>query len=271
MKRTIARSRPSALPAYLAELVGTALMLFNGLAWACWNFSPGSPIVEWVPNSTLRLCLTGLCFAGGGTAVAYSPLGKLSGGHLNPSVTFGFWLMHKISTRDALAYAFMQIIGAFIGAALVLLLWPGLARSVNLGATLLGEGVTPALGFGLEVGITFLLMLTILVIVNSSKMRWTGVVSGSLVALLVSIESPFTGTSLNPARSFAPAVLIMMWQHQWIYWIAPPLGAALAALLYRQGIIGTAKSYCSKLYHAPAVPCHHARCGYCNPARIDHF
>ncbi|MBD2309317.1 aquaporin [Chroococcidiopsis sp. FACHB-1243] len=271
MKRRIASSRPSAIPAYLAELVGTTLMIFNGLSWVCWNFSPESPIVKLIPNPNVRLCLTALCFAGGGTAIAYSPLGKRSGGHLNPSVTLGFWLMKKISTRDALAYAFMQFIGAAIGAALVLLLWSDFARSVHLGATLLGKGISPVMGFGIEVGITFLLMLTILISVNSSIMPWTGAIAGALVAFLVSTESPLTGTSLNPARSFAPAALISIWQDQWIYWIAPPLGAALAALLYRQGIIGTGKSYCSKLFHTSDIPCHHANCGYCSPTKVDVF
>lgn len=271
MKSKTAHNQPSPILAYLAELAGTAWMMFNGLTWISLNFSPKSLIVEWIPNSTLRLCLTGICFAGGATAVVYSPLGKLSGGHLNPSVTFGFWLMQKISTRDALAYIGMQIVGAFVGTALVVLVWSDFARSINLGATLLGTGVTPAQGFGIEVGITFMLMLTILAVVNSTRTRWTGIVSGVLVALLVSTESPLTGTSLNPARSFAPAALGSLWQHQWIYWIAPPLGAALATLLYQQGLIGTGKSYCSKLFHITSIPCHHPRCGYCNPAEIDHF
>ncbi len=271
MKGRMMRKRFAAVPAYLCELLGTALVMFHGLGWACWLFGVGAPILVWVPNTALRLCFEAVCFGAGALVVVYSPLGQRSGGHLNPSVTLGFWLLNKISTRDALAYIFMQILGALVGAGLVLGLWPRLARSIRLGATSLGPGVPLVLGFGLEAGMTFLLMLTILVLVNSRRMRWAAVMAELLIILLTINFSGFTGPSLNPARSLAPAVLIMFWQNQWIYWLGPPLGAVLATLLYRQGIIGTGKSYCSKLYHTSAFPCHHARCGYSNSADIDDF
>lgn len=257
--------------AYGCELVGMTLIIFNALAWACWNFGVGSPIVQSVPDRSLRLVFQAICVAVGSAIVVYSPLGKRAGGHLNPAVTLGFWLLNKISTRDALIYILMQFLGAFIGAQLVWLSFPVLAHSIRGGATVLGQGISPALGFGLELGMTFLLMLIILVTVNSAWMRWTGVIASTVFALLYANAARFTGASLNPARSLAPAVLAMFWQNQWIYWMAPPLGAALAVLLYRQGIIGTGKSYCCKLYHTSDIPCHHTRCGYRDPAHIDHF
>jgi aquaporin Z len=257
--------------AYGCELVGMTLIIFNALAWACWNFGVGSPIVQSVPDRSLRIVFQALCIAVGVAVVVYSPLGTRAGGHLNPAMTFGFWLLNKISTLDALIYILMQFLGAFIGTALVWLSFPVLAHSIRGGTTVLGQGISPALGFGLELGMTFLLMLTILVTVNSTWMRWTGVIASTVFALLFANAARFTGASLNPARSLAPAVLAMFWQNQWIYWMAPPLGAALAVLLYRQGIIGTGKSYCCKLYHTSDIPCHHDRCGYRDPANIDHF
>jgi aquaporin Z len=257
--------------AYGCELVGMTLIIFNALAWACWNFGVGSPIVQSVPDRSVRLVFQAICIAVGSAIIVYSPLGKRAGGHLNPAVTLGFWLLNKISTRDALIYILMQFLGAFIGAQLVWLSFPALAHSIRGGATVLGQGISPALGFGLELGMTFLLMLIILVTVNSAWMRWTGVIASTVFALLYANAAKFTGASLNPARSLAPAVVAMFWQNQWIYWMAPPLGAALAVLLYRQGIIGTGKSYCCKLYHTSDIPCHHARCGYRDPANIDHF
>jgi aquaporin Z len=259
------------LSAYLSELFGMTLIIFNALAWACWNFGAGSPIVQSVPDRSLRVVFQALCIAVGVAVVVYSPLGTRAGGHLNPAMTLGFWLLNKISTLDALIYILMQFVGAFIGTALVWLSFPDLARSIRGGATALGPGVSPALGFGLELGMTFLLMLTILVTVNSTWMRWTGLIGSTVFALLFANAAKFTGASLNPARSLAPAALAMFWQNQWIYWMAPPLGAALAVLLYRQGSIGTGKSYCCKLYHPFDIPCHHARCGYRDPINIDHF
>jgi len=259
------------ISAYLSELLGMVLITLNALTWACWNFGAGSPIVQLVPDRSLRIVFQALCIAVGAAIVVYSPLGKRSGGILNPATTFGFWLLNKISTPDALIYILMQFLGAFIGTALVWLSFPDLARSIRGGATALGMGISPALGFGLELGMTFLLMLIILVTVNSAWMRWTGLIASTVFAVLFANAAKFTGTSLNPARSLASAVLAMFWQNQWIYWMAPPLGAALAVLLYRQGIIGTAKSYCCKLYHSSDIPCHHARCGYRDPAYIDDF
>lgn len=260
----------SAVPAYFSELAGTALMMFNGIAWICWIFGTGSPISGWLPNPTFRLLVVGICFASGVTAVAYSPLAQRSGGHLNPAVTLGFWMLHKISARAALIYALMQAIGAFIGTALVLVLWPDLASSVKLGATLLGQGVNPAMGFILEVGSTFVLMLTILIAANSPWKRWTGVAVGVAIALLVLVEAPFTGTSLNPARSLAPAALISIWQDQWIYWIAPCVGAALAVVLYQYRAIATDTSYFSKLFH-PKSAALHRPCGYCHQNQAERF
>jgi aquaporin Z len=259
------------ISAYLSELSGMALIIFNALAWACWNFGAGSPIVQSVPERSLRLVFQAICAAAGSAIVIYSPLGKRGAGHLNPATTFGFWLLNKISTPDALIYILMQFTGAFIGTALVWLSFPDLVHSIRGGATALGPGVSPALGFGLEFGMTFLLMLTILVTVNSVWMRWTGLIASTVFALLSANAAKFTGASLNPARSLAPAALAMFWQNQWIYWMAPPLGAAIAVFVYRQGIIGTGKSYCCKLYHPSDIPCHHARCGYRDPAYTDDF
>jgi aquaporin Z len=259
------------ISAYLSELAGMALIIFNALTWACWNFGAGSPIVQLVPDRSLRIIFQALCIAVGAAIVVYSPIGTRAGGHLNPATTLGFWLLNKISTPDALIYILMQLLGAFIGAALVWFSFPDLAHSIRGGATALGPGVSPALGFGLELGMTFLLMLTILVTVNSAWMRWTGLIASTVFAVLFANAAKFTGASLNPARSLAPAALAMFWQNQWIYWFAPPLGAALAVLLYRQGIIGTGKSYCSKLYHPTDIPCHHARCGYYDPTYVDDF
>ncbi len=257
--------------AYGCELLGMALIIFNALAWACWNFGAGSPVVQSVPDRSVRLVLQAICIATGSAIVVYSPFGKRAGGHLNPAVTLGFWLLNKISIRDAFIYILMQFLGAFVGSQLVWLSFPVLAHSIRGGATALDQGISPALGFGLELSMTFLLMFIILVTVNSAWMRWTGVIASTVFALLYANAARFTGASLNPARSLAPAVLAMFWQNQWIYWIAPPLGAALAVLLYRQGIIGTGKSYCCKLYHTSDIPCHHTRCGYRDPANIDDF
>ena len=103
-------------PEYLAEFAGTGLMLFIGLSAIVVNFGEGSPIVDKVPNEHLRRLLTGIIFAGGATIVIYSPLGKRSGGHINPAVTLAFFLLRKIGPRDAVAYVVAQVAGALVAA-----------------------------------------------------------------------------------------------------------------------------------------------------------
>jgi aquaporin Z len=259
------------LSAYVCELAGTVLLIFNGLSWTCWNFGAGSPIVQWIPERPARLVLEAICAAIGSAIITYSPLGQRAGGHLNPAVTLGFWLLNKISPRDTFIYVLMQFLGAFLGTWLVWHVFPDLAHSIQGGVTVLSQGINPAIGFGLELVMTFGVMLVVLITINSRWMRWTGAISTAVYVLLYINAAPLTGASLNPARSLAPAALLMFWQNQWIYWIAPPIGVALAVLLYRQGGIGTGKSYCCKLYHPADIPCHHIRCGYGNPADIDDF
>jgi aquaporin Z len=263
--------RANRILAYGCELAGTTLVITNGLILACWLFGAGSPILQWFPNRPLRVLLEAFLAAVLAIIITYSPLGKRSGGHLNPAMTLGFWLLNKISTQDALAYTLMQFLGAFIGTLLVRSLFPGLVHSIKGGVTLLSQGIEPAFGFGLELGMTFLVMLIVLASVNSRWKQWSGVISETVYIGLYINAAPLTGASLNPARSLAPAALIMFWENQWIYWLGPPLGASLAVLLYRQGFIGSGKSYCCKLYHTDEIPCHHVRCGYGNSAYIDDF
>ena len=119
---------------YAAEFAGTALLLLVGLSAVCADFGTRSPVVSAIPDSNLRRLITGIIFAGTATAIVYSPLGRRSGGHLNPAVTLAFLRLGKIGPRSAAIYIVVQIAGALTGAALVLGIWRGWATSVNVGA-----------------------------------------------------------------------------------------------------------------------------------------
>src|SRR5580704_12849044 len=108
---------------YLAEYVGTALLLLVGLSAVCADFAVRSPVVSAVPDSTVRRLLSAMIFAGTLTAIIYSPLGRRSGAHLNPAVTLAFCVLGKITWRGAMFYVAAQIAGALTGAALVLAIW----------------------------------------------------------------------------------------------------------------------------------------------------
>jgi aquaporin Z len=248
------------LSAYLSEFTGTALMLFIGVSAVAFMWAPGSPVPV-VSNGALRRLLTGLMFAGGATAVVYSPLGQISGGHINPAVTIAFWRLGKVPTRDAVIYIVMQFLGAFVGAYAAGVAWGPLTTGVQYAATVPGEGYSWAGALVAETFITFLLVFTIFVCVNKPRVApRTGLIAGTLVALLVMIEAPVTGTSLNPARTLGPAVLAPNYNALWVYFAGPVLGALIAVGAYR-GQWG-AQTVCAKLYHTEKYPCPFDTCSY---------
>jgi aquaporin Z len=248
------------LSLYACELAGTALLLFWGVTAVALMWGSGSPVPA-IANPALRRLITGVLFAGGATAVVYSPLGQRSGAHINPAITLAFWHLGKINARDAAAYVAAQFAGAIAGVAAAAFAWGDLVRSVQYAATTPGQGWQSAGAFLAEAISTFVLALTIFVCVNKPRIAArTGLIAGSLVAFLVVIEAPISGTSLNPARSFAPALFVPIFRDQWIYFVAPTLGALVAAIIFRAR--WGESTVCAKLYHTPKYPCPFDTCGY---------
>jgi len=248
------------LSAYVSEFAGTAIMLFIGVSAVAFMWSPGSPVPV-VENGALRRLLTGLMFAGGATAVVYSPLGQISGGHINPAVTLAFWRLGKVSTRDAVIYAVVQCLGAIAGAFAAGVAWGPLTTGVQYAATVPGQGYTVAGALVAETAITFLLVFTIFICVNKPRFApRTGLIAGTLVAFLVMVEAPVTGTSLNPARTLGPALLAPNYTALWVYFVGPAAGALLAAAAYRGQWGG--QTVCAKLYHTEKYPCPFEACNY---------
>jgi aquaporin Z len=248
------------LAAYVCEFAGTALMLFIGVSAVAFMWAPGSPVPA-MSNAMLRRLVTGILFAAGATAVVYSPLGQISGGHINPAVTVAFWRMGKVPTRDAVMYVVAQFLGGFVGAWAAGLAWGTLTTGVQYAVTVPGEGYGAFGALVAEAIITFLLVFTIFVCVNKPKIApSTGLICGALVALLVMIEAPVTGTSLNPARTLGPAVLAPDYTALWIYFVGPIAGALVAVAAYRGQWGGQA--VCAKLYHTETYACPFDGCNY---------
>jgi aquaporin Z len=143
----------------------------------------------------------------------YSPWGKQSGAHMNPAVTLSFFRLGKVRPVDAVFYVLAQFLGGLAGVAVVQTLFGEyfLKPPVNAIATLPGhEGVVIA--FIAEAGISFLLMMTVLVTSNTSSLsRYTGIFAGLLLILFITFESPLSGMSINPARSFGSAAIADIW------------------------------------------------------------
>lgn len=242
----------SHMPEYVAEFLGTACMVFFGLSAVVFDFGKGLPMESWIPDPSLRRLITGLCFAGTGSLVAISPLGRLSGAHINPSVSLAFWLSGKMGFPDFIGYVVAQMLGGAMGAAVLAGVWKNHAASVNNGMTLPNPTWPLWQVFGFEVAMTALLVLLIFIFVSSPQlMRWTPLMCWLVVATMVWLEAPISGTSLNPARSFGPALISGEWKDQWIYGVAPLLGGILGLGVFRLGAREGRDIMTGKLFHAP--------------------
>jgi aquaporin Z len=134
----------------------------------------------------------------------------------------------------------------------LVLVWGKYAASVRNGMTFPGAGYALWFVFLAEVLMTFLLVLSIFLFVSNPRlMRWTPLMTWLLVAAMVWLGAPISGTSLNSARSIGPALVTGLWRDQWLYCIAPPLGALLAVAMFRQLSMGQRDVLSGKLFHVP--------------------
>lgn len=239
------RSRPHRR-AYAAEFLGTALLVLIGLSVVILDFSPASPVAHWLPDPWVRRLLTGGLFGATGALIALSPIGRISGAHLDPVLSGAFWLAGSLSAADALAYAGAQCAGAVAGALPLPLLWRSTGAAVAYAATLPGPGVSPWLAVLGEAAVTAALVGGILAFVGHPQLRpYTPALLPPLVALLVALEAPLSGTSMNPARSLGPALVAGALAPLWIYFLGPALGAAAAAL----AVVRADRVHVAKLGH----------------------
>lgn len=217
---------------WLCEAIGTMLLLLGGLSAICLDFGRGSWVAAAVPSVSMRLLITGALFAGTGSLVAVSPIGRRSGAHLNPAITLAFWMTGHVHPHDVAGYWGAQVLGALAGTAAVALLWGDVARSVHFGVTHPAADLNPTLATGIELIMTAALVATILAFLSSRRlMRWTPVATWVVVTVLVWQGAPHTGTSLNPARSIGPAIVAGDFHDLWTYLLGPLLaGAAVGGL-----------------------------------------
>ncbi len=207
------------LRTYLAEAVGTFALVFAGTGAIVINDLSGGVI------SHVGIALTfGLVVL----AVIYA-IGEVSGAHINPAVTLGFWASGRFPAKHVAPYIVSQSLGALLAS---VLLWALFPAHESLGATVPAGAAGQS--FVLEVVLTFLLMFVILCVAIGAKEQ--GMMAGTAIGATVGLEAlfagPISGASMNPARSLAPALVSLELSQQWIYVAAPVLGALLAVGMY---------------------------------------
>ena len=237
-------------PEYLMEagLLG-AFMVSACVFGALYEF-PQSPIHRAIDSGWLRRLLMGISMGLTAIGIIYSPWGKQSGAHINPSVTVTFFRLGKIKFWDALFYLVAQFSGAILG---VYLVAQFLGRQVSDPAVRYVVTTPGMNGVGVALIAEFLIAAVMMTVVlhfsNHHRLSaYTGLFAGLLVATYITLEAPFSGMSMNPARTVGSAVPAMIWDGLWIYLTAPPLGMLFAAELYlwrkgRQDV------KCCKLHH----------------------
>jgi aquaporin Z len=243
-------------PEYLMEAAELGLFMISACAFTVLLFHPNSPVAQSLPSNMLRRVLMGVAMGSTAIAIIFSPLGKRSGGHFNPSVTLTFFRLGKINGWDATFYVLSQFAGGIAGVLIASEILGSLVahKSVNYAVTLPGPN-GPLVAFIAEVFLSFVLMSVVLTVSNTKRLsRWTGIFAGVLVATYISIEAPISGMSMNPARTLGSAAVAHNWMSIWIYFTAPPLGMLLAAETYKRLKAGHAVA-CAKLHHHNNTRC----------------
>ena len=235
-------------PEYLMEAGGLGIFMVSVCVFDVLLECPLSPVHQTIRDPIVRRVLMGLARGLTVVGLVYSPWGKQSGAHFNPAVTLTFCWLGKVMPWDACFYAVAQFLGALTGVLLMApLLGPWLADpAVNYVITAPGSA-GQTIAFQAEALISFGLMLQVLVTSNIRRAaRFTGLFAGALMAIYVVVESPYSGMSMNPARTFASAVPAGAWMGLWLYFAAPLLGMVVAGEVY---LLSFGRVYCAKLHH----------------------
>jgi aquaporin Z len=235
---------------WAAEAAGTALLVVGAMSAIAFVLGDGSPLDGL--SESLGLLITGTLVGSIVALIVVSPLGRLSGAHLNPAITLAFSVTRMLCGWDVAGYIAAQLAGAVVGGFVFRWLWGSVALSVDGGVThpAVGAGVA----IGLEAAMTATLVAMILWFTSRERlMRWTPLMLVPVLAVLIWQGSPYTGTSLNPARSEGPAVAFADLADLWLYFAAPILGALAVAVAWRRAArMGQPKT--AKLFDAARRP-----------------
>lgn len=218
--------------AWLAEAIGTYCLVFFGplaIALAVGHFGKNTVF------DIQALIMISLAHGGAIGLMVYA-FGHVSGAHFNPAVTISMLVTKKISIKEAIPYIISQLVGAIVAAASLKAIIPDLGSKVNFGtqpgpSDILNQSVVS--GFAVEAILTFFLVTVIFMTAVHKKAPagMYGLAIGGMIFLIHLVGVPLTGASVNPARTFGPALISGYWTNHLMYWIGPIVGAVIAGLI----------------------------------------
>lgn len=229
---------------YLAEMVGTLVLVLMGCG-ASVSLNCSSNCADVVNAGTVLG--TGIAFGLSFVAMAYT-IGGISGCHINPAITLGFFLSGRMDAKDCVMYMIFQVIGGLLGAAILysLVMSTGVEfaeAGVGLGSNNLQEGISSTGGLLAEIVFTCIFVLVVLGVTsktNGATNHFAGLAIGLSLILVHLVCIRYTGTSVNPARSIGPAIFAQLaggpataLSNLWIFIIGPFVGGALASVIWR--------------------------------------
>ncbi|KAL2649945.1 hypothetical protein R1flu_018073 [Riccia fluitans] len=226
--RSSEATAPDAIKAGFAEFIATFLFVFIGVGSVS-AYNKIFPAGDITPAG-----LVGIALAHGlAIAITVAATANISGGHVNPAVTFGLIVGGQITVLRGLVYWIGQLLGAVLAAAVLKYV---IVSGEPVPPHALSAGVSALSGVVLEIVLTFSLVFVIYATAVDPKKGSIGIIAPLAIGFTVLanhfIGVPYTGASMNPARSFGPALINWSWENHWVYWVGPLVGAAIAGLVY---------------------------------------
>jgi glycerol uptake facilitator-like aquaporin len=227
--------RPRRLPLTRAadEFVLTTVLLFLAVTVVRWVRDPGSPL--YIAGLDAALAVIGVLSGAILTGLILTPLGRRSGGHMNPCVTVALWLVDAFPGRSVVPYAVAQLAGSVAGTGLARLVWGPVVSHPSVAHAAIRPASTwlPADVFLAEAGAMMALILVVgWFLAHRRYVQLLPYVIGASIALVIALLGPLSGGSINPARCFGPAALSGQTTDLWIYLVAPVLGAVIGSAIY---------------------------------------
>ncbi|KAK5839634.1 putative aquaporin TIP3-2 -like protein [Gossypium arboreum] len=239
-------THPDSMRATLAEFLSTIIFVFAGEG----SILALDKMYKDTSATPARLVMIALAHGLSLFAAVASSV-NVSGGHVNPAVTFGALLGGRISLVRALYYWIAQLLGSIVAC-----LFLRLTAGMRPGGFALASGVGELRGLILEIVLTYGLVYTVYATGIDPKRGSVGTIAPLAIGLIVSanilVGGPFDGAAMNPARAFGPALVGWRWNHHWIYWVGPLIGGGLAALMYEYMVIPAAEP--AHPTHQPLAP-----------------